>query len=236
MGQYTVEVNTSFQIERIMLSGRYEPTTISVLRRHIQQGATCVDIGANVGAITLALAQCVGKNGHIIAYEPGPSNFKKLQKNIQLNHGLLPKVDLYQLGLSNEVGNLFWYEDPSFPGNAGLREHQEEGDIVVSVTTLDTHLLPKIDRVDFIKIDVEGMEQQVLFGGENILKQLRPTIYFETLPETFDVVGEEYFLRIERFLTTLDYQLCRVSRFGHIQKTSILNTSANTLAIHKSKV
>ena len=236
MGQYRVEVDTSFEIERIMLSGTYEPTTVAIIRQYVKTGATCIDIGANVGAITLALAKYAGKNGHIIAYEPGPPNFKKLQQNIRLNQTRLPDVQLYQMGISNDIGSLYWYEDPSFPGNAGLREHKKTGDIIVPVSTLDEHLLPQVTLLDFIKIDVEGMEQQVLRGGEQSLKTWKPYIYFETLPESFEALGKEYFLTLEDFLIGLGYQLYRVSHFGKIKKTSILETSVNTFAIHESKL
>src|SRR5205814_592940 len=116
----------------------------------------CIDVGANVGALSLVIASLVESQGRVFAFEPGPELFVKLQDNLALNPDIRDRVMTYQCGLSDEDGELRWEEDALNRGNAFLSK--TKGDIVVPVRQLDN--IPELQaaNVRFIKIDVEGME------------------------------------------------------------------------------
>src|SRR5581483_3209222 len=144
----------------------------------VTRGSNCIDVGANVGPVTLALARQVGPTGRVLAIEPGPPYVARLRRNLQVNPRLKDRVVILQSGISETEGSLLWRPDPVHPFNAGLSHVHGTavpGEVRVPVTTLDTAIAQqKWDRVDFIKIDVEGMELEVLRGARGTLKALRP--------------------------------------------------------------
>jgi FkbM family methyltransferase len=177
LGKFQVNIDTTFPIEAEMATGRYDLKTSAVLQKCITADATVLDIGANVGALTLLMASLTPQ-GRVVAIEPGPSTFARLQANVELNSQLSKRVDIYQLGIADQPGVLYWQEDANVPGNAGLLS--QEG-VEVKVEALDD-FIPQLalDRLDFIKIDVEGMEYEVIKGGLDTIAQYRPILYYET--------------------------------------------------------
>ena len=231
LGEYKVFLDTTFPIEREMVSGLYDDRTLAIFRRHVKPGDVCIDAGANVGALTLALAQLCGPEGLVLAVEPGTPNFSKLQRNVGGNRQLADRVRTFQVGLGEQEGVLHWEEDAANRGNAFLRT--SGGSETVRVTTLDALLkqCPEAKRVDFIKIDVEGMELDVLRGAEQTIRAHRPKIYFESQRAWREKLGAAHFQAIEAFLQSHGYGLHRIARDYSLQPTSILETSQNTLAI-----
>lgn len=228
LGDLNVRIDTSFSIERQMLSGTYDPDSCQVIRRFVREGSICFDIGANVGALALAMAQRAGAQGRVFAFEPGPSTFQKLQENISLNEGLSKVVLPVNLGVADTPGHLFWNEDPDNPGNAWLL--RPTGTKVSVITVDDFCVQEQLQRLDFVKIDVEGMEYEVLRGGVESWRRFRPVIYFETRRGYEKERGLPLFQRIEDLLTGLGYELFRFE--GERQLAVTAKTFANdTLAI-----
>ena len=83
---------------------------------------TCLDVGANVGAVTLMLAQAVGPTGRVVATEPGPPYRARLQRNLTLNSNLQARVTVEPVGVSDTMGSLTWEADPDAPFNAVLSQ------------------------------------------------------------------------------------------------------------------
>ena len=79
-----LELNEYLQ-SQLYLFGEFEPATVKVLKRLVKSGDTVLDIGANVGYMSLVLAKCVGKNGKVFSFEPDSKNFASLKRNIELN-------------------------------------------------------------------------------------------------------------------------------------------------------
>lgn len=184
LGDLRVNIDTRFKVERIMWTGSYEADFAAALPRLVKPGHHVMDVGANVGALTLAFARAVGPDGRITAFEPAPPNRARLVANLALNPGLTERVTIVPVGVSDGVGELRWQEEPGNPGNGMLGR---EGKTLVSVTTLDLyHRQHPFARLDFLKVDVEGMEEAVFRGAEGLLKKFRPTLYFETLPRFRD--------------------------------------------------
>jgi FkbM family methyltransferase len=114
----------------------------------------------------------------VICFEPGPALFNSLSTAVSNNK--LKNFQLYNLGCSNIESVCTWNFDKENPGNAYLTNvHEDEGETKIKVVTIDQIIL-KEKNVDFIKIDVEGMELNVLIGAKNLIRANLPLILIET--------------------------------------------------------
>jgi FkbM family methyltransferase len=209
LDRFRVNINARYTTERVILAGRDEADLTWAIDHLISPGDVCLDIGANIGAITLQLAKAAGPSGRVIAFEPGPPFFSRLKANLALNPEIASRVELHNLGLSDRPGSLHWVEDPEFPGNAILVEGRG---LKVGVVTLDDFLGPRLDRLDFLKIDVEGMELEVLRGAVRLLERFRPKVFFESAMDFETYRGAPIRRETESLLTGLGYRLNRVAR------------------------
>jgi len=191
----------------------FEPHVTRAIRSRLAKGATFVDLGANLGYFTILGAKAVGGGGKVVAFEPFPPNVRLLQLNVQANN--LSNVYVYPFAAAEKRAAFVAY---SVDGNAGLREFSGNPldilsrDIVLSVPLDET--LSWLERLDVIKIDVEGCEYRALSGGLGILRRHRPVIFSEFHPAALKVAsgvsGEEY---LELFLK-LDYTFALISEDG----------------------
>ena len=228
---YKFNVNTLYPIESaIWLSGIYEVTTTKFLSQFLREGDVFLDVGANCGAVTLVAASTI-KNGKIYAFEPGNTIRSRLQANVDLNPSLKSVVKVVPFGLGLETGKLLYYEDENYRGNGALFDSLG---MPVDVITLDEWVsLEKIDKIDAIKIDVEGMEYDVLLGGKLTLEKYHPLVYFETLPLFF--TNKSYSIQtIYEFLASLGYKIVSPSK-PHEVIPLIGPYPTNSVAIHSSQ-
>ncbi len=156
--------------------GDYNYGEWDLFRQLIQSGDTVVDAGANVGCHTLALAKLVGPTGAVIAFEPQRPLYYALCGTMALNGQW--HVQAFNAAVGAEVGTLSMARvDYSAPDmNFGGAFIGEGGGETVPVLPLD-HF--KMDRVRFIKLDVEGHEIQALNGARETIMQHRPLLYVE---------------------------------------------------------
>lgn len=137
----------------------------------LKEGDIVIDGGAYLGEFTLYAAKVVGNGGKVIAFEPDPLNYKKLLENISLNN--LDNVIAINKGLYSENTNLKFYNDSS-GGSFLISEDLESkpNDIVeVPVVKLDDEMNRLgIQKVDFIKMDIEGAEIEALKGCKRLLE------------------------------------------------------------------
>ncbi len=229
-----VNVDTRFKVERIMWSGSYEPRLMEFLKTCDTRGWTCIDIGANVGAISLLLAKVVGEEGRVFAIEPGPPNLSRLRKNFELNPLLSERTEIVPCGLGRTRTELWWAEEEDNPGNAMLAQ---EGSHRIPVETLDNFVREHdIDDIDLIKIDVEGMELDVMHGGAQTLRRFHPILYFETLARYGDVHSGSNFTLIESFLCgECGYELFRIAGSGDLEPVTARNMDDYTIATHPTR-
>lgn len=230
-GIYKFHVDTTYPMESaIWLSGVYEVGTTKFLREVLHPGDVFLDVGANCGAVTLVAASAIA-NGKIYAFEPGNTVRSRLQANIDLNPQLKSVVQVVPFGLGLKTGKLLYYEDENYRGNGALFDSLG---IPVDVISLNEWMsCEQIDRLDVIKIDVEGMEYDVMLGGKLMLEKYHPIIYFETLPIFFD--NKPYTIQtIYEFLVSLDYRIISPTKPHHeIPLTGPYPT--NSVAIHSSR-
>ncbi len=171
-------------------------------------------------------------NGQIYAFEPGKIIRDRLQANIDLNPQLKSIIKVVPFGLGLETGKLLYHEDENYRGNAVLINSYG---IPVDVLSLDDWVSrEQIKRIDAIKIDVEGMEYEVMLGGKLTLEKYHPIIYFETLPIFF--INKSYTIQtIYEFLSSLGYRIVSPTKpYDNIPLTEPY--PPNSVAIHPSRL
>ena len=174
----------------IWLLGAFEPRTIDHYLTHLKPGHVALDVGANIGAHTLHLARAVRPAGRVLAFEPTDYAFAKLQANLALNPDLAPLVAAYQVMLvershADAVPELYssWPLEPARVGTHVLHGGRLQTCTQARATSLDELLeSERLDRVDLIKLDIDGHECPMLRGAARTLARFRPVIVMELSP------------------------------------------------------
>jgi FkbM family methyltransferase len=158
------------------LYGEFSEHEVELFATFLLPGALVVEAGANLGAHTLALSPLVGGEGAVIAFEPQRLVFHLLCANLALNS--VTNVFAYQKAVGAAEGTLLVPQiDPASEANwGGLALGNWEQGEPVPVTWLDGMRFP---RLDLLKADVEGMEEQVLAGAAETIARHRPVLYLE---------------------------------------------------------
>ncbi len=182
---------------------------------YLREGMTVFDVGANVGELTLIFSRFVGESGNVYAFEASSSVFKKLEiiccaagrRNVTLNHlALSDKNGSIKLNVYEEAYSSFNSQATRPLKNYGL-DLEPIGAEETSAITLDNYCEnKKIERIDLLKIDVEGAELQVLRGAREMLKsKLIACLTFEFGQTTFDMGNDP--AEIEDFLKSVNYKI-----------------------------
>ncbi len=181
----------------IYLFGRFEAATVRAYSRILKPGDTVLDIGANIGAHTLQLARCVGPTGRVVAMEPTEYAFGKLLTLLQNNKPLSDIVTPHQVMLTAQSNaelapELYssWPVDASSEPRHAL--HLGAGKTTRGARPVMLDDLVRGDglqRIDLIKLDVDGWEMDVLHGARQTLRELKPPIVFELAPCTLEERG-----------------------------------------------
>ena len=184
----------------IYLLGGFEPKTLKLYKKIVKNGDIVLDIGANIGSHTLPLALNTGKNGMVFAIEPTEYAFKKLQKNINLNKDLASNISVLQVMLvadENEPLKSDIYSSwPLFHNGKKIHaEHkgqlmETKGAVAITLDQLVRQM--QISKIDFIKLDVDGHEYSVLFGGKETMKTCTPKILMELAPYLYNPVPGQF--------------------------------------------
>jgi len=174
-----VTVSLSDRIGRMMWAGCYEPELLGLLRRVLGAGMTFVDVGAQIGYFSAAAAALVGSSGSVHSFEPDPDCFLMLQKNARA----YPCMKTHNSAVADFTGETSFARTPE-PGESGwgalFDEDGKRTKISVRVCTLDDwQAAERIERIDVLKIDVEGAECRVLEGARRAIDALKPLIWVE---------------------------------------------------------
>lgn len=155
-------------VQRVVyFTGTYEPAETEFMLSRLRPGSVFVDVGANLGYHTLLAGDAVGPSGRVIAIEPVASNIAALSSNISDNGFLNTTVIHCAATAEDGVARLTGADEGGQTGWGGL---DAGGSLVVKARRLDD-LVEQfgVDRVDFLKIDVEGGEPDVLSGARHLL-------------------------------------------------------------------
>ena len=151
---------------RIYFFGVWEPHLTHFMKRTIKEGDSVVDVGANIGYYTLLMSQLAGKDGSVVSIEASPATFERLTKNIERNS--CANVISRQVAVSDHKGEIkLFYSEHGDKDTGKISTIERSGATVVTPVPCDTLIsilasAVPIDRVSFIKIDIEGAEAPLL--------------------------------------------------------------------------
>ncbi len=214
--EIVVDANDLF-IGRSVSEGTYEPANVAILQRLISPGDLVADVGANIGFFTVLAAKCAGTEGTVLSFEPIEHNYRLLEKTLARNH--LSNVSLYPIALNDRAGELEFLQWER--RNSGsfhiLKESRSWDGARYKVQAQRFDDVFDGERLDFVKIDVEGAEGRVLDGMQRSLARFRPHVLFEYSPAAIADISDRPGPSVLESLSGLGYELYEAGSFvqGH---------------------
>ena len=229
----------------LLIDGVYESELLSFMLGKLQRkagaesaGAVFVDVGANIGSFTIPVAKSLGAEGRVIAIESSPTIYPYLKRNVELNG--LSNIRLIQCAASDtDLQEVPFYEAPIESFGMGSLGAQFNGKPIPVITrTLDSILSERgVDRVDLIKVDVEGFEVGVFKGAEKLLNGPdAPLIAFEFCDWAEDRVPGGRRGNAQRALKDYGYRIWKLHDFlrGKQPLSDVLTAGFETLVAIKN--
>ncbi len=202
--------NNDFIGQKLFTDGDWEPHFFKVLKFLVKEGDICIDCGANLGYHTIGMSMAVGNLGFVYAFEPQRIIYQQLCGNIFINDK--KNIYAYNLGLSNNniskrMRPINYSGYNINIGSIGIASDSEnsKGE-EVSTSRLDDFIF---EKVNFIKIDIQGYEEFMLIGADQTLKKFRPFIFIE-LEDLHLVQAGSSSEKVMNHLLQLDYLVLRI--------------------------
>jgi FkbM family methyltransferase len=196
--------------QHLFLSGAFEPKVQSVIAELLPQDGVFLDVGANIGVMSLAAAALPGFRGRVLAVEPSPQQRHVMIKNIARNHLQHIEVLGVALGTKAETLKLFISSTSNQGRNSLVAENAGSVNSVdVQVVQGDALLREmKIALIDLVKIDVEGAEPMVLMGLKDTLERDHPPIIIEFIDRQLAHFGSSK-AELKQWLSNIGYNSFR---------------------------
>ncbi len=203
----------------LWLTHDYEPDLTKSFKNNISNRNIILDIGANAGIHTLYLASLAGKDGKVYAIEATKWGIEKIERNLNLNPELKDRVEIHHLFLTqNSSSQVPSNVSASWKISLNLR-HPERNELDqgfsksvdgAKIISLDEWVTQNnINHIDFIKLDVDGFEVEILKGASETIKQQQPKIYMELSP-----------IHYEKKAIKFEEQVELITNAGYILKTT----------------
>lgn len=222
------------------ISREWESATTKLFRKLIKKWDVVIDLGANIGYFTLLSARLVGEQGRVYSFEPEPKNFKYLKKNIELNG--YKNVFPQNKAVSDKNGKIKLYICHYDSGHHTINQHKgidsykpdfkdKEEFVEIETVRLDDFLEGREQKVDVMKIDIEGAEMLALSGMDKTIKQNKTlkifVEFFPLLLKEMGVAPEDFLRKIldeyrfSVFVIGHDYAMKGVSNKEFMRVTNI---------------
>jgi FkbM family methyltransferase len=217
------------EVIRIRPSQRYfrdnfEIRLFRYLRENVKPGDVVLEVGANVGIFTVALARWVGPSGHIYAFEPTPEARDTLCHHLRLNH-VQERVTVIPEAVSDSPGRASFYVVGTSGENTLSPKHSRipsADSIDVNVTTIDAFCQERRIAPSLVKIDIEGYEFHALRGAKRTIEQHAPRIVLELHPMNWPDIGwhseltRQFFSELHYDVRPLNEAADPFSSYGHV--------------------
>ncbi|MGH9533422.1 MAG: FkbM family methyltransferase [Terriglobales bacterium] len=180
------------------------------LRGLVPRNGVAVDVGAHIGFYSLLLARLAGPAGMVFSYEPVPYTYALLRANLRRNAAANVVAQPVAVGAHPASVRMA----PAPGGRLGWSRVDVAGELAAPATTLDAEVERfRIGRVDFIKVDVEGYEMEVMTGAQMVLRRFRPVVMYEINPQALAAHGVNQ-AALTAFFRERGYATYRAGRKG----------------------
>ncbi|WNM20264.1 FkbM family methyltransferase [Flavobacterium capsici] len=168
----------------------------------VKQNDIVIDAGANCGHLSIFFSKIVGSNGKIFAFEPDKFNIERILKNISLNDDLSNNIQIEDVLLWDKNELISFYEAGTV-GSSAVWMPDDELCVKKQAVRIDDWVKNNnIQKLDFIKMDIEGAEIEALDGCIETIKTLRPNF---AIASYHFVNGEQTFIKVEQFFSAMNY-------------------------------
>jgi FkbM family methyltransferase len=153
----------------------HEAAEVRFVESILQPGMKALDVGANIGVTTMAIARGIGQEGEVYAFEPVPRYFHMLERNVSVNS--LNNVKAFPLAVTDHAGRVELYDNDL---SSGIVSGERAPKLEVTGTTIDGFIQDQaLAHIDVIAMDCEGSELLALRGAENTLRTCGPSVFCE---------------------------------------------------------
>jgi FkbM family methyltransferase len=204
---YRLRFYPSNLTEQLWIEPQLREADLNLFRLYLKPGDKVIDVGANIGDISLTASVCVGVDGRVWAIEPHPRIFHFLKANLALNYA--SNVEALNFAAGETSGDVTFTNDRRDDMN-----RIGDGTLKVSLRRLD-ELVDCRDSIALLKVDVEGYEKQVFLGAKLILQHTN-CVYFEIGPRPLEFGYSNSDLL--QLLESEGFQLFRISSIGQLSK------------------
>jgi FkbM family methyltransferase len=212
----------------LLRDGYFEPYETTLIESEVKPGDVVLDIGANIGYYTLIFARLVGEKGRVYAFEPDPTNFRLLKKNVRANG--YQNVIFVNKAVAESSGPLSLYLCPDNKGDHRIFESEDSRSAIpIEATTLDEHFAEYQGKIDFIKMDIQGSEGRAVRGMQGLLRRYHDVkIITEFWPAGLRRSGIE----ARDYLADLERQGFRLFRIDEDDETTESTTADELLSLY----
>ena len=214
----------------IQAEGQYEWAETAIVGQVLRAGSVAIDVGANIGYYTALLQLLVGARGAVHAFEANPLTAALLRLTLKENGW--PQVTVNNVALGDTASTIpvkamdmaeVAQGDSLNLGAWALRSNKA-GTWKIDVTTLDRYVRDrKLEKVHFVKVDVEDFELKVMQGADMVMRKLKPNVMIET--RVNDDADRVRFDRMLEFLQHRDFACCRIVKrpFPHFRSLGAID-------------
>jgi FkbM family methyltransferase len=186
----------------VFATGAFDEAVYRAAAAPLSKGDVVIDVGANIGYYALRFARAVGPDGRVHAFEVDERALRCLRRT--LRHNAVAQLHLHELAVASSPGVLYLSETRE---SGHTRAYAQGPGRAVPCVCLDDHLAAcNVDRVDLIKIDVEGAELQVLQGAQVTLRNMRPRLVVEVVGDALAMFGDSPH-ELANLLDGLNYEM-----------------------------
>ena len=179
--------------------------------KYVKEDFVVFDIGGNIGQTAMMMAKEVGSKGYIYSFEPYPDTVQNFKQNLSLNPSLSKKIQIENCALGSSPGKVNMHKDCATNSGANRIVYEQSSMvsewIEVPVSTVDLFVKNnQLNKIDLIKIDVEGFEMHVLKGTYKTLMEFKPVLFIELDDNNLKKQGSSA-VELYEFLKSMDYRI-----------------------------